>query len=69
MHSTVLTAAPRDHGCRAWGGCAPGARCLEHQAAEPVPLVDLYPLVLEHLAPPRRAYGRPRLRLIQGGKR
>lgn len=67
MNTVRLTASPRAHGCRAWGGCTPDVRCLEHRDAEPVPIVDLYPLVLDVIVP--RPYGRPRLRLIKGGKR
>ncbi|WP_200214957.1 hypothetical protein [Micromonospora coerulea] len=65
MDSTVLTPSPRAHGCRAWGGCTPGDRCAEHRDSDPVPLAELLFVALDQLTPPRR----PRLRVIQGGKR
>jgi hypothetical protein len=68
MYSRVLIADPRAYGCRAWGGCTPGDRCAEHRDSDPASLADLIVLALDHLAPPRPVYGRPRLRVIRGGR-
>ena len=61
--TTVSHTAP---GCRAWGGCTPDDRCAEHRIdADPAPLAELLFVALDQLTPPRR----PRLHVLQGGKR
>lgn len=67
MTTVRLIASPRAYGCRAWGGCTPDNRCAEHRDSEPQPIGDLLALALDVIVP-RPAYGRPRLRLIHGGK-
>ena len=71
MHSRarVLTGSPGAYGCRAWGGCTPDDRCVEHRDADPQQIGELYGLVLNLIAPPPPPWRKPRLRLIQGGKR
>lgn len=44
-----------DHGCRRYGGCRPGRRCLEHSRTTPTPVGDLISRVLAHIGRQRAA--------------